>query len=173
MRTILLSLVVVAVVLGAARSGSTTGCVRCAFHPSDVTCAPNGGIITFNSVPPNIPAYWDLFARKRGLRSVGRLSGRLKVWSDARDPAVPGFPGRRWGDVFRGRTARFEGTVVGDRLEGVARYRGGARCTFTADVTWGLGGADPNAFECRNRSGELLAQGALQVQIIRLSGCGG
>jgi hypothetical protein len=173
MRTTLLWLVMVAVVLGAARSGSTTGCLRCAFQPSDVTCAPNGGILTFNSVPPNVPAYWNLFARKRGLRSVGRLSGRLKVWSDVRDPGVPGFPGRQSGTVFWGRSARFEGTISGDRFMGVARYRGGARCTFTADLTSGLGGGDPNVFDCRSGSGELLTQGALQVQVIRLSGCRG
>jgi hypothetical protein len=168
----LLSLVAISVVLGGGvRSVSATGCVRCAFLPPDATCVPNGGILSFNSVAPNIPAYWDLFARKRGLRSVGRLSGKLKVWSDARDPGVPGFPGRRSGDVFRGRTAHFKGTIVGHRLEGVARYPGGVRCTFTTDVTWGFGDTEPNAFECRSRSGELLTQGTLQVQTIRLSGC--
>jgi hypothetical protein len=147
MRMTLLSLVVVAIVLGGVRSVSATGCVWCAFLPSDATCVPNGGILSFNSVAPNVPAYWDLFARKRGLRSVGRLSGRLTAWSDARDPGVPGFPGRRWGDVFRGRTARFKGTVVGHRLEGDARYTGGVRCMFTG------------------------THGILQVQVIRLSGC--
>jgi hypothetical protein len=86
-------------------------------------------------------------------------------------PAVPGFPGRCDEDACAGRTGRFDGTVVGDRLTAVARYRDGARCEFRGTIMFGLGGEEPNFFVCRTPSGEVMSEGPFHLQGIRLSGC--
>jgi hypothetical protein len=175
-----------ALVLAAfAGRAAAEGCPPCAFGglcggpadepvecgPTEAKCVPRSGILLFNSVLPNIPAYWTLFAR-RGT-PPGRLVGRLKVFADRElgPPAVPGFPGRCRGRLCFGRPARFDGTVAGDRLTATARYAGGATCEFAGRIAFGLGGAEPNTFVCRRASGEILSQGPFDLQGIRLFGC--
>ncbi len=150
------------------------GLVECVPSQSGSGCVLNGGILLFNSLPPNIPAYWTLFARSRGTRTLGRLDGRLEVWADRRDglPSVPGFPGRCDADFCFGRRGRFSGAVVGDRFTGTARYADGATCDYDGTIAFGTGPpGESNAFTCRTASGEVTSQGALQVQGIRLRGC--
>jgi hypothetical protein len=132
-------------------------------------CAPKGGILLFNSVPPNVPAYWSLFANRR--RPVGRLVGRLKVRSDVVDPGVPGFPGELRDDVYFGESGRFRGTARDDQIEAVASYPDGSSCDFAVTIAFGLGGANPNTFVCRDPAGNVVAQGGVDVQGIRLRGC--
>ncbi|TMA79098.1 MAG: hypothetical protein E6J77_20120 [Deltaproteobacteria bacterium] len=143
--------------------------------PSEGRCRPNGGILGFNSVPPNTPAYWTLFAPARGKRSLRRLAGRLEVWADYTfpRPIVPGLPAEceAADRVCFGTSAVFRGKVRNDRLKGVARYPDGATCEFRGTVSFGLGGARPNAFVCRTPSGDVLSDGPFQLQLIRLSGC--
>src|SRR5262249_59132337 len=102
-----LVLAVLALVTVSARAAD--GCRRCAFGglcpsgdtrvecpPSRSSCIPDAGILGFNSMPPNAPAYWTLFARGRERRSLRRLAGRLEVWSDysAGPPSAPGLSAR-------------------------------------------------------------------------------
>lgn len=148
------------------------------YRPSRSACAPVGGILGFNSIPPNVPAYWTLFTRARGRRSFHRLAGRLEVWSDysAGPPSAPGLPegcdaASENFPICFGAKARFSGTVADDRLTGVARYHDGATCEFDATIAFGLGERKPNTFVCRAPSGEVMAQRPLRVQIIRLKGC--
>ena len=173
-------------------TAAAAGCRRCAFGglclrggsfaeclPSQSACIPNGGIFGFNSMPPNVPAYWTLFAQARGRRSLRRLAGRLEVWSDytAGPPSAPGLPEHcepADGNlpICTGAAAEFKGIVRHDRLRGVARYPGGATCEFGAAIAFGLGALEPNTFTCRTPSGEAMSEGALRVQLIRLKGCG-
>ena len=166
-----------------------TGCLPCAFGglcfpdagepfecgPSQAECTPSGGIALFNSKGPDAPAYWILFARNRGARSLGVLAGRLRVWADYNFPRpnVPTLPATcRGADrICFGRNARFRGVVVGDHLSGKARYPGGATCDFSATLRFGLGDAAPNSYVCRSPAGDLLSTGPLQVQVLRLFGC--
>src|SRR5438477_11748543 len=93
----------------AATSGiaAASACRRCDFGglclkgldlvqcvPSEGPCRTNGGILGFNSVPPNTPAYWTLFVTTPGSRSLRRFAGRLEVWADYTfpPPIVPGLP---------------------------------------------------------------------------------
>jgi hypothetical protein len=165
-------LIILGLVLAAAFGGTSSArrCAPCALL-TDGDCLPDGGILIFNSTPPNVPAYWTLFARHT---RPGRLVGRLRVWGDSQlaMPAVPGFPAVRCEDVVcRGRNGRFVGDVVGMRLTAVARYPRGGSCEFSAEIAFGLGTAKPNTFVCRDQSGAILSEGALQVQGIRLRGC--
>jgi hypothetical protein len=132
-------------------------------------CVPKGGILVFASVRPNVPVGWTMFASHR--RPLGRLRGRLDAWSDAVDPGVPGFPGQARDDVYRGRSARFRGTADAARVQGVATYADGSTCDFATALGFGLGGATPNAFVCRDATGVVVAQGAVDLQGIRLRGC--
>ncbi len=151
------------------------GCIRDGVRvldctPSEVRCRPNRGILAFNGIPPNEP-YWILNARRS--RTPGRLPGVLRVRVDNDDVAlVPGFPGRRC-DRYQcsGRNAQFVGEFGGDRLTGTARYRDGATCEFAMDLVPGYGTSVPNGFVCRDPAGQVLSQGALRVQLIRLRGC--
>jgi hypothetical protein len=191
MHVVALVLAMSALAAAAAGRIEAAGCRPCAFgglclegetsvqcRPSRSGCAPAGGILGFNSIRPNVPAYWTLFARGRGRRSLHRLAGRLEVWSDysAGPPSAPGLPAgcdaaSENFPVCSGATARFSGTVANDRLTGVARYRDGATCEFEATIAFGLGEGERNTFVCRAPSGEVMSQGALQVQLIRLKGC--
>jgi hypothetical protein len=143
--------------------------------PSQAGCIPNGGILAFNSVPPNVPAYWSFSARPRGRRSLRRLAGPLKVWADysAGRPVAPGLPEHCDAEdsICFGSKASFCGVVAGDRLTAVARYGDGATCEFGITLSFGFGGTEANAFVCRNPSGEVLSEGAVQLQLIRLRGC--
>src|SRR5262249_26662703 len=109
MRVVTLVLAVLTSMAVSPRTAGAAGCRRCAFGglcpsgetfvaclPSQSACIPNGGILGFNSMPPTVPAYWTLFAQARGRRSLGRLRGRLEVWSDysAGPPSAPGLPER-------------------------------------------------------------------------------
>ena len=109
MRVVTLVLAVFTVMVVSAGTADAAGCRRCAFGglclrgetleeclPSQSACIPNGGILGFNSMPPNVPAYWTLFGQARGRRSLRRLRGRLEVWSDysAGLPSAPGLPKR-------------------------------------------------------------------------------
>ena len=142
-------------------------CRPCPLGESE--CLPRGGILVFTSVRPNVLVSWTMFARHR--RPLGRLRGRLDVWSEAVDPGVPGFPGRARDGIYRGRSARFRGTVDADRVQGTATYTDGSTCDFAMTLGFGLGGATPNAFVCRDATGVVVAQGALNLQVIRLLGC--
>jgi hypothetical protein len=136
---------------------------------------PAKGILTFNSLPPEVPVYWTL--KTRGRPRPGRLVGRLRAFTDAGParPAVPGFHRRRCQrnstPVCFGRSARLRGRVAGDRLTAVARWRGGATCEFAGSIRFGLGDSEPNWFICRNAAGQVLSEGPFEVQGIRLSGC--
>jgi hypothetical protein len=157
--------------MGEARAAATE-CRPCAVGPSTGKgCIPNGGILVFNSVPPNVPVYWTLFADAQGLASLRRLDGALEAWSDAPDPAVPGFPGRREGESFVGEPGSVGGTVRRGRVRAVARYADGATCRFRATLAFGFGGARPNRFACLDASGAVISQGRLDLQGIRLRGC--
>jgi len=190
-RVVTLVLAVFTVMVVSAGTADAAGCRRCAFGglclrgetleeclPSQSACIPNGGILGFNSMPPNVPAYWTLFGQARGRRSLRRLRGRLEVWSDysAGLPSAPGLPKRcdTASDNFpicSGERAEFSGVVRNDRLTGVARYPDGATCEFSATIAFGIGEPEPNTFTCRKPSGEVMSEGALRVQLIRLKGC--
>ena len=193
MRVGALVLAVLTLMAVSAGIADAAGCRRCAFGglclrgetleaclPSQSACIPNGGILGFNSMPPNVPAYWTLFAQARGRRSLRRLRGRLEVWSDysAGLPSAPGLPERcdMASDNFpicSGEPAQFCGVVRNDRLTGVARYPDGATCEFSATIAFGIGigEPEPNMFTCRKPSGEVMSEGVLRVQLIRLKGC--
>src|SRR5262249_59753032 len=83
-----LVLAVLALVTVSARAAD--GCRRCTFGglcssgdarvecpPSRSRCMPDAGILGFNSMPPNAPAYWTLFARVRERRSLRPLAWPL------------------------------------------------------------------------------------------------
>jgi hypothetical protein len=176
---VLLGIVVLAIMV-APHVASAAGCAPCQFHgecpghvpcpPSAAGCVPNGGILVFNSVPPNVPAYWTLHARRN--RPPGTLLGKLKVFADDERPLpAPGAPWRCTRLGCRGRSARFEGTITGDRLDAVAVYRSGASCTFSMTIAWGSGDPTANTFTCTNAAGEVTSQGAVDLQGIRLRGC--
>jgi hypothetical protein len=142
-------------------------CPPCTVGESE--CVPKGGILVFASVRPNEFVSWTMFASHR--RPLGRLRGRLKVWSETIDPGVPGFPGQARDDIYRGRSARFRGSADADRVQGVATYPDGSTCDFAMTLEFGLGGTTPNAFMCRDANGVVVAQGAVDLQLIRLRGC--
>ena len=143
-------------------------CRSCALG-SEPGCVPKGGILIFNSVAPNEPAFWTLFASKR--RPPGILDGRLTVWARVVDPGVPGFPGEVRDAVYFGKSARFRGVVLANRIHAVASYRDGSSCDFAVTIDFGLGGENPNAFVCRDPAGNVVAQGGIDLQGIRLRGC--
>ena len=75
MRVGALVLAVLTLMAVSAGIADAAGCRRCAFGglclrgetleaclPSQSACIPNGGILGFNSMPPNVPAYWTVFA---------------------------------------------------------------------------------------------------------------
>src|SRR5262249_15330160 len=191
MPAVALVLAVLALVTVSARAADGAGCRRCAFGglcpsgdtlvecpPSRSSCIPDAGILGFNSMPPNAPAYWTLFARGRERRSLRRLAAPLEVWSDYSpgQPSAPGLPPRcdpsnEEFPLCSGERARFTGLIRSDRLMGVARYADGASCEFRATIAFGLGGPEPNTFTCRAASGEVMSEGALRLQLIRLTGC--
>jgi hypothetical protein len=191
MPVVALVLAVLTLVTVSVRTADGAGCRRCAFGglcpgagtlaecpPSRSACVPDAGILGFNSMSPNVPAYWTLFARGRERRSLRRLAGRLEVWSDysTGPPSAPGLPERcdpasENFPLCSGARARFSGVIRNDRLMGVARYADGASCEFKATIAFGVGGTEPNTFTCRTASGEVMSQGALQLQLIRLTGC--
>lgn len=158
--------------LSFASTAESARCRPCAFSgaATDTRCVTNGGILLFNSVPPNVPAYWTLFANARGRRTLGRLVGRLRVWSDAGDPGVPGFPGELRDGLYFGETARFDGSIEGDRVQAVASYDDGSTCEFALTVGFDVL-PETNSFVCRDPAGTVVAQGAVDVQGIRLKGC--
>jgi hypothetical protein len=134
-------------------------------------CVPNGGILVFNSVPPNVPAYWTLFADTHGILSLRRLDGRLEVHADVVDPGVPGFPGELRDGVYFGDSAQLTGTVRRNKVRVLATYPDGSQCNFRLTLAFGLGRARPNAFVCRNAAGEVIADGGVDLQGVRLQGC--
>lgn len=155
---------------GLCREGGAT--VECG--PKRARCVPNGGILGFNSTAP-APAYWTVFATALGRRSRGRLDGRLAVWADYTYP-VPTVPGLlaqcdASDRICSGAEAEFSGTVTGDHLAAVAHYPDGATCDFTADLTFGLGRGRPNGYVCRGPTGDVVSQGGLRVQLLRVLGC--
>lgn len=155
-------------------SAVATKCVPCSHGPlagRRSPCVPNGGILGFNSVPPNVPAYWTLFADARGTESLRRLEGKLDVSSDVVDPGVPGFPGQLKGEVYKGASAQFAGDVRRDRVRAVATYPDGSTCTFRLKLAFGFGRPRRNAFVCSNPAGDVIAEGRVDVQLIRLRGC--
>ena len=172
-------LLLVSLIVGSTLCGEAAAarCRLCGFGPSQASqphCIPNAGIVGFNSVPPHAPAYWQVDAARRPGRR-GRLSGRLQVWADytAGRPEVPGLPGGcdATDGICFGAEAEFRGRVVGDRFHGVARYSDGAQCEFDAVLDFGLGSATPNGYVCRAPSGEVVSEGPLRVQILRLLRC--
>lgn len=163
-----------------------TGCRRCTFaglcfpagdgapigcSPTDAGCVPYGGIVLFNSVPPLMPVYWSLRARRGSV--AGRLVGTVSAFTDRAPtlPNVPGFPWRCLKNVCFAHKGRFVGSVTGDRFSGTSRYRAGGSCDFTATLEFGLGSPESNSFVCRDAAGVVTSQGALQLQGIRLTGC--
>ncbi len=181
-------IVLIALVLTAASgTAGASSCRRCAFGglcgrgpnlvecvPSQSRCRPNGGILGFNSVPPNTPAYWTLFAdASTGSRSW--FAGRLEVSADYTFPRpnVPGLPAScdAADRVCLGTSAPFRGRIRKDRLKGGARYADGATCEFRGTVAFGFGAERPNRFVCRTPSGAVLSAGRFQMQLIRLKGC--
>jgi hypothetical protein len=160
-----------AVVMGAPAIAAASGCRECGTGLSGHRCVPNGGILVFNSVPPNVPVYWTLVAEADGLASLRRLDGTLEAWSDAIDPGIPGFPGTLAGEVYRGASAAFRGAVRSDRLYGLATYPDGRTCEFRVKLAFGLGRGRPNRFVCRSASGATLASGRIDLQGARLRGC--
>ena len=151
-------------------SALAADCAVCSVGPlGPPRCIPNGGILVFNSVPPNVPAYWRLFADARGTESLRRLEGELDVHSDAVDPGVPGFPGRLDGDVYVGTPARFAGVVRHDRVRGTATYPDGSTCRFSMKLAFGRRRA--NTFVCNDATGDPIAEGRIDLQGIRLRGC--
>jgi len=145
-------------------------CTPCAVGPQRLPrrCGVNGGIVVFNSVPPNVPAYWTLFADARGTESLDRLDGALAAWSDVVHPGVPGFPGRLDGEVYVGTSGRFAGAVTRRRVRGVATYPDGSRCEFRLRLAFGL---RRDRFSCSSPTGETIAEGRVDVQGMRLRGC--
>jgi len=146
--------------------------------PSRTRCVPTGGILGFNSLPPNIPAYWTLFDDTQDRSSLRRLDGRLETWADYAfgRPAVPGMPQvcqpPEGEDLFcMGAPGEFSAVVRRDRVVGRARYADGATCTFRFLLAFGQGGERPNRFRCRDATGALLSQGVLRVQLLRVRGC--
>ena len=186
-RALLIVCVSVALSLVTGRAAEADGCIPCAFAgfcgqgdeatscpPSEAGCQPAGGVMLFSAttLDGSRPANWQLFARGRQVRASGRFAGKLKVYSDVADPGFPGFPARRRTDeVYWGRATRFEGTLVDDRLDGTARYANGEMCEFHMLMLHGVGVGVPNGFLCRAPSGEVLAEGGLQVILMRLHGC--
>ena len=146
-------------------------CDTCTVGHTEGRCVPNGGILIFNSVPPNVPAYWTLFADRLGVDSLRRLDGELAVFSDAVDPGVPGFPGTFDGSVYVGESATFAGRVKRNRLQGRATYADGSTCGFRLELEFGLGEPKANRFLCRDGTGAVIAEGAVDLQGIRLLGC--
>jgi hypothetical protein len=171
MHVLLLVVVVLAgdVVLGG--RAIARGCATCGMGPGTRRCIPNGGILVFNSVRPNVPAYWTLFADARGVDSLRRLDGELAVFSDAEAPGVPGFPGTFEDPVFVGERATFAGFVRRGRLRGRATWPDGSTCDYRLTIAFGLGGTRPNRFVCRDGTGTTTAAGPVDVQGIRLRGC--
>jgi hypothetical protein len=100
-----------------------------------------------------------------------RLEGELDVWSDVVDPGVPGFPGQLEGEVYRGASAQFAGVVRRDRVRAIATYPDGSTCTFRLKLAFGLGQRRPNRFVCNSPAGEVIAEGRVDLQGIRLRGC--
>jgi hypothetical protein len=168
-RLLLAALLIEWSVVAGAIAADCTPCGVGALGPP--RCIPNGGILVFNSVPPNVPAYWTLVADARGLDSLRRLDGRLDVWSDVVDPGVPGFPGELEGEVYWGASAQFAGSVRRDRVRAVATYPDGSECAFRLKVAFGFGGPVPNRFVCRDPAGTVSAGGRVDLQGIRLQGC--
>ena len=170
-------LVLFAVGAAAGNDAAAARCRVCGFGPSQASqphCVPNAGIVGFNSVPPQTPAYWDVHvSRIPGRR--GRLAGRVRVWADytVGRPDVPGLPAAcdAADGICFGADADLRGRVVGDRFHGVARYPDGARCEFGAVLDFGLGATTPNRYACHARSGELMSDGPLRVQLLRLLRC--
>ena len=171
MRGLLLGLALLASDLAVADRAIARDCVTCTVGQSGGRCVPNGGILLFNSVAPNVPAYWTLFADRHGVDSLRRLEGELAVFSDSNDPGVPGFPGTFDGTVFIGESGRFTGRAHRDRVQGRATWPDGSTCGFRLTIEFGLGSPKPNRFLCRDASGAVTAQGAVDVQGIRLLGC--
>jgi hypothetical protein len=184
MRALLLVLAGLTVAASLGTPAQATGCQACAFGglcrpdgasvpcgPTQAGCVPNGGILLFNSVPPNVPTYWTLFARRGNV--PGRLQGKLSAFADEGPamPSVPAFPGRCRNGLCFGRKGRFVGSVTGDRFTGIASYRRGAVCEFDGTLSFGFGTALPNNFVCRNAHGTVTSEGTLHLQGIRLSGC--
>ncbi len=145
--------------------------------PSEARCAPAGGIVGFNSLPQNVPVYWNFFVDDRG-RASSQLAGRLEAWADyaAGVPAVPSFPATCTpppdeSPFCFNQPARLRARVRRDRLIGRVRYPDG-RCTFNFALAFGTEWAGtPNTFACRDARGAVLSEGALQVQILRVHGC--
>jgi hypothetical protein len=172
------------VLLAVSAAAEAARCAPCAFGglcwvgdvshecgPTEADCVPSRGILMWNAVAPNRPAYWLLRARRSA--ASGRLAGKLEVRADAGQP-LPNVPGSPWrcrrGFCF-GRSARFEGTVAGDGWSGVARHRDGATCEFRGTLRFGDGGAQPNSFTCRDAAAAVVSEGPFDVQGIRLVGC--
>jgi hypothetical protein len=159
--------------LGFASSAASARCRPCGFSGAATDtprCVPNGGLLLFNSVSPNVPAYWVLRADTRGRRTLGRLVGRLEVWSDAIDPGVPGFPGELRDDVYFGDSAALNGSIQGDRIQIGASYDDGSTCEFALTLGFHVA-PERNSFVCRDPAGDVVAQGAVDLQGIRLRGC--
>src|SRR5439155_25688622 len=98
------------------------------------------------------------------VRLLGRPSVRTRLAQALRH-------GERQLPHLLGERAEFSGVVRNDRLTGVARYPDGATCEFSATIAFGIGEPEPNTFTCRKPSGEVMSEGALRVQLIRLKGC--
>ena len=171
MVALLLGLALLAGDLGLAGRAIARDCATCTVGQTAARCVPNGGVLIFNSVPPNVPAYWTLLADTRGVDSLRRLDGELAVFSDAEDPGVPGFPGTFDGTVFVGESGSFAGRVHRDRVQGRATWADGSTCGFRLKIAFGLGGSKPNRFLCRDAAGVVTAEGTVDVQGIRLLGC--
>jgi hypothetical protein len=173
MPAIMLLLAALVLELSLAFTAEAARCRPCAFSGAATDtprCVTNGGILLFNSVPPNVPAYWTLFANARGRRTLGRLVGRLRVRSDVVDPGVPGFPGELRDGFYFGETARFDGSVEDDHVQAVASYDDGSSCEFALTLGFEVVPED-NSFVCRDPADNVVAQGAVDVQGIRLRGC--
>ena len=146
--------------------------------PSEARCAPTGGIIGFNSLPPNVPVYWDFFIDTR-TKARARFAGRLTAWADysAGVPAVPDFPaqcpvppGERFPTCF-GVETQLRTKVRRDRLVGRAAYPHGD-CSFNFALAFGTErDGIPNGFACRDTAGVVTSEGKLRVQLLRVLGC--
>jgi len=117
--------------------------------------APLGQVVVHER--PDTRERWD--SRER----AGRCALRLHGWQAPHDESV--------GWILSGERAEFCGVVRNDRLRGVARYPDGATCEFSATIAFGIGEPEPNMFTCRKPSGEVMSEGVLRVQLIRLKGC--
>ena len=69
------------------------------------------------------------------------------------------------------RRCAFGGLCLRGETLGRGRYPDRATCEFSATIAFGIGEPEPNTFTCRKPSGEVMSEGALQVQLIRLKGC--